>query len=101
MNFQIVDFLPPNWVHALCITLFHSLWMGMGLAVVTSLIIVSTRKSSAALRYNLLTTGLFLYVLGIIVVFYTALTPVDGTQNGIAVQNVVYQAQIHAKGSYP
>ncbi|WP_084498313.1 M56 family metallopeptidase [Pedobacter sp. V48] len=59
--------------YALCITFFHSLWIGMILALLTSLIIVATRKSSAAIRYNLLTAVLFLFVIVMSLVFYDTL----------------------------
>jgi len=59
--------------YALCITFFHSLWIGMILALLTSLIIVATRKSGAAIRYNLLTAVLFLFVVIISLVFYQTL----------------------------
>ncbi|HWW42095.1 M56 family metallopeptidase [Pedobacter sp.] len=73
MEFQFTNLLPSNWMHALCATLFHSLWMGVFLAVLTSLIIILTKKSSAVLRYNLLTGVLCLFVAGMIVVFYRSL----------------------------
>jgi len=59
--------------YALCITFFHSLWIGMILALLTSLIIVTTKKSSAAIRYNLLTAVLFLFVIIMSLVFYDTL----------------------------
>nr|WP_068887030.1 M56 family metallopeptidase [Pedobacter panaciterrae] len=56
--------------YALCITFFHSLWIGMILALSTSLIIITTKKSSAVIRYNLLTAVLFLFVIIMGFVFY-------------------------------
>lgn len=73
MEFQLTNLLPSNWMHALGATLFHSLWIGILLAAVTSLIIISTKKSSAALRYNLLTAALCLFVAAMLVTFYQCL----------------------------
>jgi bla regulator protein blaR1 len=49
-------------IQALCWTLIHSLWQGLILAIVTAAVVTSTRRSSPALRYNLLTSLLFLFV---------------------------------------
>lgn len=73
MEFQLINLLPSNWVHALGITLFHSLWVGTIMALVTSLIIVSTRKSTASMRYNLLTGVLGLFVVVMIFIFCQSL----------------------------
>jgi bla regulator protein BlaR1 len=55
---------------AIYTTLLHSLWMGLILALVTSLIILATRKRSAALRYNLLAGSLLIFLMSSIFVFY-------------------------------
>ena len=52
-----------NLTQALCLTLVHSLWQGFLAAVVAGIIILSTRKSKAAVRYNLLTVDLVLFLL--------------------------------------
>ena len=49
-------------VSALCWTLIHSLWQGLMLAIVAGVVLMSTRKSKPSLRYNLLTSLLFLFV---------------------------------------
>lgn len=67
---------------AIYTTLLHSLWMGLILSLVTSLIIVSTRKQSAVLRYNLLAGTLLVFVLSIAVVFYQTLN------NGLKIESV-------------
>ncbi|PYF72844.1 M56 family metallopeptidase [Pedobacter nutrimenti] len=69
MEFQFINLFPSNWVNALGLTLFHSLWIGILLALVTSAIILFTKKSSARLRYNLLTATLCLFVLVMGLVF--------------------------------
>jgi len=59
--------------YALCVTFFHSLWIGLVVVLLTSLIVISTKKSPASLRYNLLTGLLFLFVLSMSLVFYNTL----------------------------
>src|ERR1700761_2797421 len=49
---------------AVCWTLVHSTWEGIAAALLAALIILSTRKRAATLRYNLLTADLLLFLLG-------------------------------------
>ncbi|WP_214072550.1 M56 family metallopeptidase [Mucilaginibacter sp. dw_454] len=67
----ITSFATDRLVGALCNTLVHSLWQGLILAAVTGLIVLLTRKSSAALRYNLLISALALFTVGVIITFAT------------------------------
>jgi len=50
-------------IQAICDTLLQSLWLGLVLSVVTGLTIIFTRKSSARLRYRLLTGYLLMFTL--------------------------------------
>jgi bla regulator protein BlaR1 len=50
-------------VNALCWTLIHSLWQGLVLAIMMGIVLLVTRKSAPALRYNLFTGLLLLFVL--------------------------------------
>ncbi|MGG9962776.1 M56 family metallopeptidase [Ferruginibacter sp. SUN106] len=61
-------------VQALCWMLLHSLWLGLALTIVTGTIILTTKKQTAALRYNLLSTALLLFTLAITVIFIMQLT---------------------------
>ena len=79
MEFKLVNFLPENWLHALGATLFHSLWQGVILALLAGLVMFTTRKASAAMRYNLLTVCLGLFVVAIAFTFYTELQKPTGT----------------------
>jgi bla regulator protein BlaR1 len=54
---------------ALCNTLIHSLWQGTVLAAVAGLIVIFTRRTSSALRYNLLVCALLLFAIGAGVTF--------------------------------
>lgn len=49
-------------VRALSWTLLHSLWQGMILAMVAALILVCTKKLSSAMRYNLLTASMVVFI---------------------------------------
>ena len=62
-------FIQENITVALGFTLLHSLWEGVGLAFLTGLIIVSTRRSGATLRYNLLVGVLALFIIGVFFTF--------------------------------
>jgi beta-lactamase regulating signal transducer with metallopeptidase domain len=59
------------FVAALCNTLVHSLWQGLVLAALTGVIIIFTRKASAASRYNLLIAALALFAIGVSLTFIT------------------------------
>ncbi len=73
MDFKLVHFVSENWLQAIGATLFHSLWIGIILSLLTALMILLTRKASAALRYRLLTVGLCLFILAIGFTFYLEL----------------------------
>src|SRR5580704_14938441 len=59
---------------AVCWTLVHSTWEGIAAALLAGAIILSTRKHAAALRYNLLTANLLLFLLGAGFTFYYELS---------------------------
>jgi bla regulator protein BlaR1 len=59
-----------NITQALCLTLVHSLWQGFLAAVAAGIIILCTRRSKAAVRYNLLTAVLVLFVLASAFTFF-------------------------------
>ncbi|OOQ61591.1 M56 family metallopeptidase [Mucilaginibacter pedocola] len=61
--------IPDNVVIALCNTLLHSLWLGLLLAVAAGLIVVSTRRSRAQFRYNLLLIALAVFTSAVLFVF--------------------------------
>ncbi|HTB24486.1 MAG TPA: M56 family metallopeptidase, partial [Puia sp.] len=54
---------------ALCSTLMHSLWQGILLTAVAGLIIICTRKTSSALRYNLLISALAFFASAVSITF--------------------------------
>ena len=82
MEFKLINLLPENWLHALGATLFHSLWLGVILALLAGLVMFTTRKASATWRYNLLTVCLALFVIAIAITFYQELQqPVNHGQS--------------------
>jgi bla regulator protein blaR1 len=63
-------YIPDHTIKAICWTLIHSLWIGLAVALLTGLVIMLTRKSSAALRYRLLCGILVLFVVSAGVTFW-------------------------------
>ena len=59
-----------NLFRPLCWTLLHSLWIGLIAALLAGCVIHFTRRSRAAVRYNLLTAILFLFLAGCGIVFF-------------------------------
>ncbi|CAH0169653.1 Regulatory protein BlaR1 [Pedobacter sp. Bi36] len=86
MEFKLINLLPENWLHALGATLFHSLWLGVILALLAGLVMFTTRKASAAMRYNLLTICLALFVVAIFFSFYKELRkPIGSTAEQVVI----------------
>jgi bla regulator protein blaR1 len=72
--------LPDTILRAICWSLLHSLWQGFVLAAVAGTVMVLTKKASSALRYNLLCSLMFLFLLVSGYTFYRQLqVPVPGT----------------------
>ena len=70
--FQI-KWLSGGIVKALCWTFIHSLWQGLVAAIIAGAIIISTRKTKASLRYNLLVILFAVLLLGIGGTFFVQL----------------------------
>ena len=66
-------------ITALCWMLVHSLWIGLLLTVVTGIIILCTKKQSAAIRYNLLTASFFAFTITMAAVLFLQLNKLGGT----------------------
>ncbi|MEO6719908.1 MAG: M56 family metallopeptidase [Ferruginibacter sp.] len=63
-------FFSNRFIQALSWTLIHSLWQGMLLSMLAGCIMFFTKKVRPALRYNLLTTALMLFV-GVVVATFS------------------------------
>jgi bla regulator protein BlaR1 len=66
-------------------TLFHSLWQGLVLAVITALIIVLTRSKRPALRYNLLIFMMLAFFVTTIVTFMQVMSSIANPDKGALV----------------
>jgi bla regulator protein BlaR1 len=69
--------LSDSAAKAVCWTLVHSTWEGVAAALLAGVIILGTRTRAAALRYNLLTADLLLFLLGAGFTFYYELSRPD------------------------
>jgi len=95
--------LADNLIKAACWTLLHSLWQGLLLAAIAGAIVMSTRKTAAAYRYNLLVAlfGTFILVsIGTFIYQLQAGTFIiieDNIKSGVTatIQNI----QSHSTGS--
>ncbi len=83
MNTLFVNhFLSDAAVKALCWTLIHSLWQGLLFSLLAAIIITLSKRSSAALRYNLFSGLFMLLVITSLFTFFRELT--FFTQNSAA-----------------
>jgi len=62
-------YISDGTIKAVCWTLIHSLWIGLIIALFCGIVIATTRKSTAALRYRLLCSLLVLFVFSIAVTY--------------------------------
>jgi len=74
------QWLSDREVNAICWTLFHSLWIGLVIAVMAGIVIVCTGKSGANLRYRLFCSLLVLFLISISVAGIYELTGTDAVQ---------------------
>ncbi|HYK46065.1 MAG TPA: hypothetical protein VEV83_12890, partial [Parafilimonas sp.] len=71
MDQQLITYVLSNdSIHALFLTLIHSLWQGVVLAIAVGLILTLTKRSTSAVRYNLLGGALLLFIIGSALTFY-------------------------------
>jgi beta-lactamase regulating signal transducer with metallopeptidase domain len=64
---KLQDLLSESIVQSVCLTLAHSLWQGILLAMLTAMIILLTKRSTAAKRYGLLVGSMCLFTLAFFV----------------------------------
>src|SRR5260221_2445379 len=82
-----MNLFSENILRAICWTLLHSLWQALILAVFTGLIMVLSKKSSSALRYNLLSAIFTLFVCIVCFTFYQQLQITDGNKTALTLQS--------------
>jgi bla regulator protein blaR1 len=81
MHLLFVEYLfTGKTIQAIGWTLIHSLWEGLLLAIVTGAMLMLTKRSSPALRYNLLSTIFILFVLVICFTFQQAMAENAGKE---------------------
>lgn len=71
-------------IRAVCWTLLHSLWQGLALAVAAGILMLLSKKSASALRYNLLISLLAVFVATVCYTFYLQINnplPITGENN--------------------
>ncbi|MDB5150760.1 MAG: hypothetical protein JWQ57_4780 [Mucilaginibacter sp.] len=107
MDATVVKALPDYLVKALCSTLIHSLWQGVVLAALAGIIVVCTRQSSAARRYNLLMAGLAIFAFTVAFTFVhevrqkkTTLPLITGGQAIIVANTAVTQQAVPKTNDY-
>jgi bla regulator protein BlaR1 len=79
MSAIINQALADQLIAALCNTLVYSLLQGVILAALAALVVVCTRKATAAIRYNLLTGLMFLFVVVSASTFAVQLSHINNT----------------------
>jgi hypothetical protein len=76
-------------IRAVCWTLLHSLWQGLALAVAAGILMLLSKKSASALRYNLLVGLLVFFVCTVCYTFYLQINTASSiTGDTILAENV-------------
>ncbi|QEM08515.1 M56 family metallopeptidase [Mucilaginibacter rubeus] len=97
MDVTIVKALPDYLVKALCSTLIQSLWQGVLLAALAGIIIVCTRRSSPASRYNLLMAGLAVFACTVVVTFIYEVNQEKAVQTVVTGQQLIIHSNVVAQ----
>ncbi|WP_310554561.1 M56 family metallopeptidase [Flavobacterium sp.] len=79
-----MEILNQTVINAIFWTLIHSLWQGLILAIFGGLIVLTTKKASSVLRYNLLSLILVIFIIAVGFTFYNQF------QN-LGIQNISFQ----------
>jgi bla regulator protein BlaR1 len=94
MNWNIIDQpIAQEWVRALCLTLMHSLWQGLIAAIAAAAILLCTRKSKPAFRYNLLASVMLAFMAGTIGTFGLILRNAPVALGSISAQSMSWGQQ--------
>jgi bla regulator protein BlaR1 len=78
------DIFGGSLLRAMSWTLIHSLWQGLLFAIVAGIIVMATKRSSSALRYNLLASLFFLFLVVTSYTFIREWKPGIKTQGAFA-----------------
>jgi beta-lactamase regulating signal transducer with metallopeptidase domain len=91
-------FLSNNLLSALSETLLNSIWQGLALAAAAALILITTRRSTPAFRYNLLLGALMAFTCISAYTFVNALEP-GSSETVMAVHTIQPAAPQEANGT--
>ncbi len=87
MDFSFIrEWVSGHAAEAICWTLIHSLWQGLIFAVITGLILLSTRNSHPSFRYKLLSSQFLVFVCVVFATFiwqWNSVSAVHSLQNEI------------------
>ncbi len=98
--YLIKYFFSNESVHALFVTLIHSLWQGTLVSFIAALILVCTKKSGAALRYKLL-CGIFLLFIFLSLSTFCYEVSLNTHKNNETFKNIpAFAVNINAKNIY-
>jgi beta-lactamase regulating signal transducer with metallopeptidase domain len=81
-------------VQALCRTFVHSLWQGILFAAIAAIVLLLTKRTSATLRYNILTAVFFLFTGTVLLTFLEELNTVQAGDRLITPGTVVTGTEI-------
>jgi bla regulator protein BlaR1 len=84
---SLQDLLSESMVRAVCLTLIHSLWQGILLAMLTAGIVLLTKRSTALKRYGLLVGAMCLFTLAFFVTLAIELN--SHNSNGLPSSRVI------------
>jgi bla regulator protein blaR1 len=84
------EFFSGRFLNAVCWTLFHSLWQGLIIALISGVVVILTRQSRPVLRYKFLSALFILLTLGFAITFVYELQKMEGlsTPSGAAYHEV-------------
>ncbi|AYL95681.1 M56 family metallopeptidase [Mucilaginibacter celer] len=107
MEFSLLNMMPGNLAEALCATLLHSLWEGLALSLLAGAVMVSTKNTSAAKRYNMLIGLMLVFTVAVAVTFAVlyqgkpvSVQSIAATDGNAPVNNIVNQAVVTRQTSF-
>ncbi|MCE7038788.1 M56 family metallopeptidase [Dyadobacter sp. CY312] len=84
MNFNSFNLpISADLIQAFSWTLIHSLWQGLVLAIAVGVVLLASKKSKPALRYNLLTGLMLLFVIANGATFYYEFNQSEGVKTQV------------------
>ncbi len=69
-----MDFLNTTFINSLCWTFLHSLWLALLCVPLAAFVIYFTKNSNPNLRYNLLLSIFGIFMIAVVITFYSSFT---------------------------